>query len=177
MTGTRGQSGRDHGDYGIAQVTCPRQSRQPGLQSCSHRGSSRVQCGGNEAPLSPPPPQGQLFPRDYLLRGPQGLRASTLSPSQLPAIRGLVTFTDNKPWDKVSLEKETQSKPENLPGLTEILEPQLSMESWSLLASQWALPGSGQSTGVRELGYHAVCTSVAPPPTSPKSPLITPKVK
>ena len=34
---------------------CPGQSCQPGLQSCSHRGSSRVQCGGSEAPPSPPP--------------------------------------------------------------------------------------------------------------------------
>ena len=56
----RRKSGRDPGDHGIAQVTCPRQSRQPGLQSCSHRGSSRVQCWGSEAPPSPPPPQGQL---------------------------------------------------------------------------------------------------------------------
>ena len=60
VTGTRGQSGRDPGDHGIAQVTCPRQSRQPGLQSCSHRGSSRVQSWGSEAPPSPPPPQGPL---------------------------------------------------------------------------------------------------------------------
>ena len=49
MTGTHGQSGRNPGDHGIAQVTCPKQSHQPGLQSCSHRGSSRAQCGGSEA--------------------------------------------------------------------------------------------------------------------------------
>ena len=77
-----------------------------------------------------------------MLRGPQGGRASTLSPSQLPAIRGLVAFA-NKPWDKLRLERETQSKPENLPGLTNLLEPQLAVEPWSLRASQWALPGWG----------------------------------
>ena len=87
-----------------------------------------------------------------MLRGPQGGRASTLSPSQLPAIRGLVTFADNKPWDKLRLERETQSKPENLPGLTKLLEPQLPVEPWSLLASQWALPRVGRGTGVRKAG-------------------------
>ena len=51
MTGTHGQSSRDHGDHGIAQVTCPRQSHQPGLQFCSNRGSSRVQCVGGVRPL------------------------------------------------------------------------------------------------------------------------------
>jgi len=59
-----------------------------------------------------------------LLRGLQSGKASTLSPSQLPGIRGLVSFADNKPWDKLRLERETQSKPENLPGLTKLLQPQ-----------------------------------------------------
>ena len=56
---------------------------------------------------------------------------------------GLVAFADNKPWDKLRLERETQSKPENLPGLTELLEPQLAVEPWSLQASQWVPPGWG----------------------------------
>ena len=50
------------------------------------------------------------------------------------------------------MERETQSKPENLPGLKKLLEPQLPVEPWSLLASQWALPGVGRGTEVRKAG-------------------------
>ena len=96
-----------------------------------------------------------------MLRGPQGGRASSLSPSQLPAIRGLVAFADNKPWDKLRLERETQSKPENLPGLAKLLEPRLPVEPWSLRASHWALPGWGGHWGEGGWGVLlAVCQSI-----------------
>ena len=34
----------------------------------------------------------------------------------------MLAFADNKPWDKLRLERETERKPENLPGLTKLLE-------------------------------------------------------
>ena len=89
VTGTCGQSGRDSGDHGIAQVTCPRQSRQPGLQSCSHRASSRVQCVGGVRPLQPAPPQGQLpsFQRTICREAP-GLKGQHPEPQPASCHQG-----------------------------------------------------------------------------------------
>ena len=68
----------------------------PASQGCSpaHTGAPPGSSVGEVCLSLPAPSSGTaaLFPRDYLLRGPQGRRASTLSPSQLPAIRGLVTL-------------------------------------------------------------------------------------
>ena len=60
VTGTRGQSGRDPGDHGIAQVTA---QDSPSSQGCSpaHTGAPPgSSVWGSEAPPSLPPPQGQL---------------------------------------------------------------------------------------------------------------------
>ena len=64
---------------------------------------------------------------------------------------GLVAFADNKPWDKLRLERETEKKPENLPGLTKLLEPHCrgALEPAGLLVGTARV---GRSTGVREGG-------------------------
>ena len=89
VTGTRGQRGRDPGDHGIAQVTCPRQSCQPGLQSCSHRGSSRAQCGRSEAPPSPPPPQDSCpVSKGLFAERPPGLKGQHPEPQPASCHQG-----------------------------------------------------------------------------------------
>ena len=147
MTGTRGQSDRDPGNHGIAQVTCPRQSCQPGLQSCSHRGSPRIQCVGGVKPLPAVPLLRDSCPvsKGLFAERPPELKGQQPEPQPASCHQGPVTFADNKPWDKLRLERETESKPENLPRLTKILEPQLSVEPWSLWASQWAVREAGVS--------------------------------
>ena len=47
--------------------------------------------------------------------------------------------------------------------LTKLLEPQLPVECWSLWASQWALPGLGKDTGVRDSGGVVLSVPQLPP--------------
>ena len=151
MTGTRGQSGRDPGDHGIAQVTCPRQSRQSGLQSCSHRGSSTVQCVGGVRPLPARPLRRDRCPvsKGLFAERPPGLKGQQPEPQPASCHQGPCCFADNKPWDKLRLERETQSKPENLPGLTKLPEPQLQGSTGAC----W--PPSGHAGGGRGTGMRA----------------------
>ena len=64
----------------------------------------------------------------------------------LDGITDSMNMNLNKPWDKLR-QKEKHSKPETLPGLTKLREPQLAVEPWSLQASQWAQPGWGRALG------------------------------
>ena len=111
VTGTRGQSGRDSGDHRIAKVTCPRQSHKPGLQSCSHRGSSRVQCWGS-VPLPACPLLRDSCPvsKGLFAERSAGRKGQHPEPQPASCHQGPCHLADNKPWDKLRLERETQSK-------------------------------------------------------------------
>ena len=96
--------------------------------------------------------EGHPISKGLFAERPPGLKGQQPEPQPASCHQGPCCFADNKPWDKLRLERETQSKPENLPGLPKLLETQLPVESWSLWASQWALLRLERGPEVRKAG-------------------------
>ena len=90
----------------------PRQSHQPGLQSCSHRSSPRIQCLGGVRPFPAVPLLRDSCPvsKGLFAERPPELKGQQPEPQPASCHQGPVTFADNKPWDRLRLERETQSK-------------------------------------------------------------------
>ena len=82
---------------------------------------------------------------------PPGLKGQQPEPQPASCHQGPCCFADNKPWDKLRLEREPESKPENLPGLTKLLEPHCmaALEPAGLLVGTARV---GRGTAVREEG-------------------------
>ena len=86
---------------------------------------------------------------------PPGLKGKQPKPQPASCHQGPCCFADNKPWDKLRLERETESKPENLPGLPKLLEPHCrgALEPAGLLVGT-ARVGKGHcGEGEREIVY------------------------
>ena len=95
--------------------------------------------------------EGHPISKGLFAERPPGLKGQQPEPQPASCHQGPCCFADNKPWDKLRRERETQIKPENLPGLTKLLEPHCmaALEPAGLLVGTARV---GRGTAVREEG-------------------------
>ena len=95
--------------------------------------------------------EGHPISKGLFAERPPGLKGQQPEPQPASCHQGPCCFADNKPWDKLRLERETESKPENLPGLTKLPEPQL-QGSAGACGPPSGHAGGGRGTGMRADG-------------------------